>query len=109
MGSRRSYSNWKHQALNEQEIISLGHYCEDLLQQENFNKVVNLFEQQISHDFLKTKPEEKQKREGIYASYVGLSEFLGLMRATVEAKAALIKASEPELPEDEGALPQEID
>jgi hypothetical protein len=95
--------------LTEQETISLGEYSQDLLNQDNFNTLVKLFEQQVSHDFLQTKPEEKQKREGIYASYVGFAEFLGLMTALVKAKDALLKANELELPEDEGALPQEID
>ena len=109
MEGDRSESYWKHKALTEQETIALGLYAEDLLKQDNFNELVKLFEQQTAHDFLQTKPEEKNKREGIYSTYSGFSNFLGLMTALVEAKNTILKASEHELPEDEGALPQEID
>jgi hypothetical protein len=98
-----------HKALNEYEIVQLGEYCQDLLNQDLFNKVVALFGQQTTQDFLSTQPEEKAKREGIYASYKGVSELLGLMNAFIEEKNAIINRDKQALPEDEGALPQEID
>jgi hypothetical protein len=95
--------------MHDYEKVMLGEYCEDLLNQENFVTLVKLCEQQIAQHFLTTKPEEKAKREGIYATYQGLAEFLGLMTAFVEAKNAINKVNQTELPEDMGALSQEID
>jgi hypothetical protein len=95
--------------VTEFERISLGEYCEDLLQQESFNTLVRLHETQSMQDLLNTGLLEKNKREAIYAAFHGFKEFLGLMKACVDVKDGLLKSNEQAPSEDTDALPVDIE
>lgn len=94
--------------MNEDEVISLGQYCESLLTQEHFTTLVKQFETQTIEHLLTTRAEEKQRREDIFQSMSGVRDFLGLMRFFVNKKDELIEAQEKELSEDTDALPNEF-
>lgn len=95
--------------MTEHEQIVLGEYCEDLLQQESFNTLAELFAKQKFDDFIATDLTEKDKREATFASCKALADFLGLMKACVEVKNHILEKDKPALPEDEGALAQDIE
>lgn len=88
--------------------MELGQYCEDLLEQEHFIKLVGLFETQTIQHMLSTKPEEKQKREDVYASFSGVRDFIGLLTTYVAEKDHIIR--EDNAPsEDTPDAPEDID
>lgn len=76
--------------MNDDEIVALGTYCEQLKSNQNFQKLLNQFELQIVNHFLQTQPYETKKREGIYASFSGVRDFLGNMDAIIEQKNNLL-------------------
>jgi hypothetical protein len=94
--------------MTEDEVISLGQYCENLLTQDNFTMLVKQFETQTIEHLLTTNADEKQKREDIYASISGVRDFLGLMRFFVDKKNQIIEEQDNKaLSEDTDALPLE--
>ena len=95
--------------MTEHEQVSLGEYCEDLLNQESFNELVTLYETQISQDLLNTGLLEKNKREALYASFHGFKEFLGLLKTLIDVKNGVLKANEPVPSDDTDALPMDIE
>ena len=76
--------------MTNQEIVELGQYCEALLRDDNFAKLVGLFETQTIQHMLGTKPEETQKREAVYASFSGVRDFIGLLQTYKDAKDEII-------------------
>lgn len=72
--------------MTDDERIELGHYCEDLLQQEAFQFVLQQFEQQCFQHFVTSKPPNKMERESIYAQYQGANALLDHIRAFVSDK-----------------------
>lgn len=76
--------------MTNQEIVELGQYCEDLMNQDYFVKLVGLFETQTIQHMLGTKPEETQKREAVYASFSGVRDFIGLLQTYKDAKDEII-------------------
>ena len=71
--------------MTDDDIITLGDYCEDLLQQEFFNVVVQQFEVQCFGHFMQTDPNSTKEREGIYATMSGLRDF-NCDRAGIDAE-----------------------
>ena len=80
--------------MTKQETVELGQYCEDLMNQDYFVKLVGLFETQTIQHMLSTKPEEKQKREDVYASFSGVRDFIGLMTFYKQSKDQIIAEDE---------------
>lgn len=72
--------------MTDDETIALGEYCEDLMRQENFNVLVQQFELQCFQHIMTTAPHETKTREGVFAKYCGLRDFLGHVKACVEQK-----------------------
>jgi hypothetical protein len=62
--------------LNDDAVIYLGELANSLLGDPRFEALHQLFEQQIAHDLLTTKPEEKMKREAYYTTLQGARAFL---------------------------------
>lgn len=92
--------------MTENDVITLGEYCENLLSQEHFATLVKQYETQTIEHLLSTAPEEKERREDLYASMTGVRDFLGLMKFFVTKKEQLIEEqNEQALSEDTDALP----
>lgn len=69
--------------MTEDEIVTLGNYCEGLLQNHMFTKVLEQFEKQLFDHMMRTDPHEQKRREGIYATCRGVQDLLGHMHAFV--------------------------
>ena len=93
--------------MTKEEIVGLGEYCDGLLKQDNFTKLIGLFETQTVQHLLNTKPEEKQKREDVFASFNGVRDLLGLMKIYIDAKNEIIAEDQQVPSDDPDALLQE--
>jgi hypothetical protein len=72
----------------------LGMFSKELLGDQRFQTLIQLFGQQMASDMLQTQPHETKKREGLHAAYMGFAEFTGLMSKFAEAYETLAKANE---------------
>lgn len=70
--------------LTEQELIDLGCYCEQVLNDPRFNNLVEVCVQQFSNNILET--EKTEERESLYFTYQGLKAFLALIMQFVTIK-----------------------
>ena len=77
--------------MTDDEIVALGQYCANLRTSHNFNVLIKQFEEQIVQHMLHTEPHETKKREGIYASFLGVRDFLGNMDAIMDEAAKILK------------------
>jgi hypothetical protein len=90
--------------LTDDDIIMLGTYCEGLLREELFNVLVKQFELNCFDHMMSSAAHETKKREGVFATYQGLKDFLGLMITVVAQKNKLT-----EEPSAKDAQEDEID
>lgn len=60
---------------NEDIVIAVGELCGSLTRSPQFQLVQNLFEQQVAHDVLTTKPDQTIERERLYAQLQGARAF----------------------------------
>jgi hypothetical protein len=74
--------------------MTLGMFSKDMLGDERFKALIQLFGQQMAADMLATAPHETKKREGLHAAYSGFTEFTSLMSKFAEAYETLIKQGE---------------
>ena len=72
----------------------LGMYSQELLGDQRFQTLIQLFGQQMATDMLSTAPHENKKREGLHAAYTGFVEFTKLMSQFAETAASLAKAAD---------------
>jgi hypothetical protein len=72
----------------------LGMFSKELLGDQRFQTLIQLFGQQMAADMLNTAPHEAKKREGLHAAYMGFAEFTSLMSQFAEAFETLAKAAE---------------
>jgi hypothetical protein len=72
----------------------LGMYSKELLGDQRFQTLIQLFGQQMAADMLNTAPHEAKKREGLHAAYMGFAEFTDLMSKFAQAFETLAKANE---------------
>jgi len=87
--------------VTDEDIVVLGLYCESLLADEQFNTLIGQFELQTVQHILGTAVSAKQDRENVYLAFTGLRDFLGHMRAIVEAKDEIVKQqTEPSSSDD---------
>jgi hypothetical protein len=77
--------------VTDDEIVALGQYCANLRTSHQFTTLVDQFEKQIVSHMLSTEPHETKKREGIYASFLGVRDFLGNMDAIVNEAAKILE------------------
>ena len=80
--------------MNDDDIVVLGMFSKELLGDQRFQTLIQLFGQQMAADMLNTAPHEAKKREGLHAAYMGFAEFTSLMSKFSEAYVTLTKASE---------------
>lgn len=73
----------------------LGELSTSLLADPRFKALNDLFEQQVAADVLETKPEEKQKREYLYATLQGGRAFMSHLQLFAE-KHKQLTSSQPE-------------
>jgi hypothetical protein len=66
--------------MNDETILGLGGFCQELLSSEAFDALCKLYSQQCAFDILNTAPHATKEREGIYASYQGFEGFLALTK-----------------------------
>lgn len=84
--------------MNDEVVLALGELATTLLRSPQFEALNNLFEQQVAHDLLTTKPEEKARREGLYATLQGSRAFMSHLQIFAEDFARL--NSPPEAAEE---------
>lgn len=72
----------------------LGMFSKELLGDQRFQTLIQLFGQQMAADMLATAPHEAKKREGIHAAYSGFTEFTNLIHKFAETYETLAKANE---------------
>ena len=80
--------------MNDDTILTLGMFAKDMLGDERFKTLCNLFGQQCATDMLSTAPHEAKRREGIHAAYTGFTDFTNLMSKFAEAYETLVKQGE---------------
>jgi hypothetical protein len=93
--------------VTDDELVALGDFCENLKVNPQFKVLTNQFELQIIHHFLNTAPHETKKREGIYASYSGVRDFLGNMDAIISQKEEIVNPKKE--PSETDAQPQDFE
>lgn len=76
--------------MNEQQIVALGHYCENLMRDDAFNFLCGLYREKAFEAMIATAPHETKKREGVYSDMWGLQNFLSMMVGFVQQKKALL-------------------
>lgn len=82
--------------LDEEIVIALGEFSLNLLRDPKFKVLNDLFEQQVAADVLSTKPEEKQKREYLYATLQGGRAFMGQLQLFAEKYTQLTSTTQVE-------------
>ena len=83
------------------EIVALGTYCEGVRSADLFKVLVDQYELNCFQHFVSTAAHEQKKRDGIYANFNALKDFLGLMDAVIAAKSNIeIALSAKDAPED---------
>lgn len=84
-----------------EELVELGSYCESLMSHPTFNRLTTMFAHDAFTHFVSTKPEDKAKREAIYAPIDGLQQFLSSMLVLVAAKNKYLNPEDAPSNEDE--------
>lgn len=87
--------------MNEETVIVLGELANSLLSDPRFEALHQLFEQQIAHDLLTTKPEEKMKREAYYTTLQGARAFLDHLTGFAQDYVSATSTQTTEDAEDE--------
>lgn len=64
----------------EEQMIALGDASEAILGQNVFATVVNHLAETYFQSFISTRPEDSEKREGVYAQYKALQDVIGTLR-----------------------------
>lgn len=93
--------------LTEDQIVALGDFCETLREAPDFQEIVSQFEQQIVGHMLATEPHELKKREGYYASLMGVREFLGHIAAIKNQRDQIITRNNAPSVSEDAPIPQE--
>lgn len=77
--------------MQEETIIALGQYCEDLLSQEFFNVLVQQYEFRCFEHFTHTEAKNLKEREGIYNQMRALQDFTDHLKAVIVQKDQIEK------------------
>lgn len=80
--------------MNDDTILVLGMYSKELLGDQRFKTLIQMFGQQMAADMLNTAPHEAKKREGLHAAYMGFTEFTSLLAKFAEGYETLVKQGE---------------
>lgn len=92
--------------MNDELIALLGQFSTELLGDDRFKLMTEMFSQQCAADMLATKPEHYKKREYIHASYTGFGDFIALIHKFAEAHEKLVKEQTKEI---NGNTPEEVE
>lgn len=84
--------------MNDETIGLLGQFSHELLKDDRFIALCEMFKQQMAVDIIETLPHEQKKREGIHAAFTGFSEFSALLHKFAEA---YLRMYEPPPAQDE--------
>jgi hypothetical protein len=95
--------------LSDDELLEIGNFCEALRLHPQFTALLKSFELQIVHNMMSTEPHESKKREGVYASCLGVRDFQAHMNAFVQAKDKLVEKQKPEPSEYDAQQQEDID
>jgi hypothetical protein len=60
---------------NEQIVMAVGELANTLSRSPQFQTMITLFEQQVAHDLLTTKPDKADERERLYSQLQGQRAF----------------------------------
>lgn len=94
--------------LSEDEIIELGNFCEALRLHPQWNALIKTFELQIVDHMMSTEPHESKKREGVYASCLGVRDLISHMKVFVETKQKILDQQQPK-PSEDVPVPADLD
>jgi hypothetical protein len=76
--------------LNAEEIvIAVGELSSNLLRSRQFQMIQDLFEQQVAHDVLTTKPDQASERERLYTQLQGMRAFVHHVAVLAEQYGAM--------------------
>lgn len=75
--------------MNDEMILGLGEFCQQLLGSEAFTALTKLYSQQCAADILQTNAADKDERERIYLAFLGFEGFLALARKFADAHTKL--------------------
>ena len=78
--------------MDEQEIADVGGYCEILLGDEQFKKLIALCESNLSLQMLESGTAEE--REKTHRTYLGFKELVEMMRGFVCVKDEILAKNE---------------
>lgn len=73
----------------EKAIIKAGSLAEEALKTPAFASAINELSEQLANALIATSPEEKEKRELIYFTHLGLKEIVGILHQRVSLKQGL--------------------
>ena len=76
--------------MTDDEIVTLGSFCETLLGSDAWRVIVDQFEQQCFQHMMSTEAHETKKLEGVFATYQGVRDFLAHMNAIVAQKDKIL-------------------
>lgn len=89
--------------LPDDDKIALGDYCDEVMRDERFAVITNLFETATVQQLLSTKPQDRGKRDELFFSIRGVRDLLSLMAQLVAEKNRLLdptpKPSEDDIDE----------
>lgn len=75
--------------MDEDTLVNVGAYCEQMLAHPTFQFISAFYEQSAIGEMLSTKPDEKQKREDIYARVIAHHQFIAQLNDFVSKKREL--------------------
>ena len=81
--------------MTEQEMLTLGTYCNGVMRSDDFVTVCSRYEQQVVQMILQTQPGEAAVRENLYHKVTGFRDFLSSMADLAEAAEAIKTKNEP--------------
>ena len=70
--------------MNDDLLADLGGFCYELLGEQRFQALIQLYDQQCAADILGTKTDAKEARERIYHEHNGVASFVALMAKFAE-------------------------
>ena len=86
--------------MNEEELVELALYCENLMREPLFNKLSEQVELNLTHQLLTSKPAEREAREDYYRAFQAFRNLLDTMSAIVATKEQIKAKQDAEAEEN---------
>jgi hypothetical protein len=90
--------------LSNDEIITLGYFCETLAFDERWQRLVEMHNHQCFLNFANTTANQRNVREDAFASYAGVRDLVTMMTNLAAAMHQLTDPEPQALSEDPDAL-----